>query len=205
MSATEHVSTEFTTTRLSEGYESEVDVYPADDAFDGVSAIRPTEAVPSTSGTIDGSAAVARLLEIAVVNADQLLTEARSEAAATLTSAHAEAEQITSGIIAEADQLAAVARAEAEEVTTAAHTEAEMVRARLEEHRIEQTAELNRHRTTVMSELAERKAALEAEVNRLQQQERDHRDHMRRYFAEQLEQLDDGSPARRPTTSPDIA
>ena len=195
MSATEHVSTEFTTTRLSEGYESEVDEYPADNAFDGVSASRPTVAAPATSGTIDGSAAAARLLEIAVVNADQLLTEARSEAAATLASAHAEAEQITAGIIAEADQVAAAARAEGEQVTTAAHTEAEMVRARLEEHRIEQTAELNRHRTAVLSELAERKATLEVDVDRLQQQERGHRDHMRRYFAEQLEQLDDGMPA----------
>ena len=201
MSATEHVSTEFTTTRLSEGYESEVDNDPADNAIDAASANRPTLVAPSTSGTIDGSGAAARLLEIAVVNADELLTEAKSEAAATVASAHAEAEQITGGIIAEADQVAAAARAEAEQVTTAAHTEAETVRARLEEHRVQQTAELNRHRTTVMSELAERKAGLEAEVNRLQQQERDHRDRMRSYFAEQLEQLDPGTPA---TSSDDV-
>ena len=60
----------------------------------------------------------------------------------------------------------------------------------LEKARREQTDELDRHRATVLSEVAERRAVLEAEVARLEQLERDHRDRMRTYHAEQLAQLD---------------
>lgn len=191
MSTTEHVNNTAESLRRRDERTADLQWQPdsTDHAFDGVSASRPMVAAPSTSAPVGSSAAAARLLEIAAVNADELLTEAKSDAAATLASAQAEAEQVTASSIAEADQVRAAAQAEAERVTTAAHTEAESVRARLEEHRIEQTAELNRHRSTVLSELAERKAELEAEVDRLQQHERDHRNRMRRYFAEQLEQL----------------
>jgi hypothetical protein len=42
----------------------------------------------------------------------------------------------------------------------------------------------------VLSEVAERQAALEAEVARLQQLEQDHRDRMRNYLTQQLAQIE---------------
>jgi len=64
------------------------------------------------------------------------------------------------------------------------------VHSELEQTRAQQTAELDRHRTTVLSELAERQAALEAELARLQQLEQDHRNRMRSYLTQQLAQIE---------------
>jgi len=47
----------------------------------------------------------------------------------------------------------------------------------------------------VLGELAERQAAHEAEVARLEQLERDHRDRMRSYLTEQLAQIEPKPPS----------
>ena len=107
--------------------------------------------------TRDGVSAAARLLEIATRNADELLGEAKAEAAS---------------------------------ITAAAQADAERVHAELEQTRTEQNDELNRHRTTVMAQLAERQAALEAEVARLEHLEQEIRAQTRRLLTEQLEKLD---------------
>ena len=62
--------------------------------------------------------------------------------------------------------------------------------AELEKSRTDQIAELNRHRTTVLSEVKARQTALETEVRRLEQLDADHRDRMRSYLTQQLEQLE---------------
>jgi len=51
-------------------------------------------------------------------------------------------------------------------------------------------AEVSRHRTTVLSEVKARQTALESEVRRLEQLDADHRDRMRSYLTQQLEQLE---------------
>ncbi len=180
------ISTTFTTTRLREGYEmSEVDkflvhttealrhrdqeIHTLRDQVDaGCSTCKDDTPTTPGAGVVEGSRAAARLLEIATRNADELVGEAKAEA----------------------DRLTTSARAEADQILAAAREEAERVHAELEQRRAQETADLDRHRTTVMSEVTERKAALEAEVGRLQQLEQDHRDRMRSYLNQQLEQLE---------------
>jgi cell division septum initiation protein DivIVA len=58
------------------------------------------------------TSAVARLLEIAAHNADELLREARAEAASIVTKAHSDADRLTASSQAEADDLRSSARAE---------------------------------------------------------------------------------------------
>jgi cell division septum initiation protein DivIVA len=140
------------------------------------------------------TSAVARLLEIAAHNADELLGEARAEAASIVAKAHSDADRLTGVSQAEADQLRSSARAEADRVLAAAQEEAERVHAELEQTRAAHNVELDRHRRTVLGDLAEQQAAVEAEVARLQQLERDHRDRMRGYLTQQLEQLEEIEP-----------
>ena len=202
------ISTTFTTTRLREGYEtSEVDeflvhttevlrhrdqeIHTLRDQVDaGCSTCK--DGTPTTPGTglVEGSRAAARLLEIATRNADELVGEAKAEAASLVATARADADRLTAASQAEADRLTTSARAEADQILAAAREEAERVHADLEQRRVQETADLDRHRTTVMTEVTERKAALEAEVSRLQQLEQDHRDRMRSYLNQQLEQLE---------------
>jgi len=142
----------------------------------------------------DGTSAVARMFEIATRNADELLGEARAEAASIVAKAQSDADQLTASSQAQADQLRASASAEADRVLAAAHAEAERVHAELEQTRAEQNAELERHRTTVLGDLAEQQGALEAEVARLEQLEQDHRDRMRSYLTQQLAQIEPTTP-----------
>lgn len=142
----------------------------------------------------NGTSAVARLLEVAARNADELLGEARAEAASIVATAQSDADRLTGSSQAEAEELRASASAEADRVLAAAQAEAERTHAELEQTRAEQNAELDRQRTTVLGELAEQQAALEAEVARLQQLEQDHRDRMRGYLTQQLAQIEPTSP-----------
>ncbi len=64
----------------------------------------------------------------------------------------------------------------------------------LAQARAEQSAELDRQRATVLGDLAEQKAALEAEVARLEQLEQDLRDRMRSYLTQQLAQIEPTTP-----------
>jgi cell division septum initiation protein DivIVA len=116
-----------------------------------------------------GISGAARLLEIATRNADELLDEARAEAAS---------------------------------ITAVAHADAERVRAELERMRREHNDELDRHGATVLADLAERRAALEAEVARLEQLGQQSRARMRGYLTEQLAQLEStpGPEVRRTST-----
>ena len=138
----------------------------------------------------DGTRAAARLLEIAARNADELLDEARAEATSIVTAAQTDADQLTASSEAQAKEQTESASAEADRVLAAAHTEADRVQAELEQTRAVQTAELEQYRTTVLSKLAERTNSLEAEVARLEQLEKEHRNRMRDYLTQQLAQLD---------------
>ena len=103
----------FTTTRLREGYEiAEVDCFRTDvveaitlrdrviselQAELSAARSRPAE-MPADPGAAEesrreGSAATARLLELAADSADQLVAEAKAEAASLLADARAEAER----------------------------------------------------------------------------------------------------------------
>jgi cell division septum initiation protein DivIVA len=126
------------------------------------------------------SMAAARLLEIASLSADQLVTEAQQEANSLVATAQMDADRMTASARAEADQLLAAARAEAERVTGEAHAEREQV-----------TADLEAHRNTVLSGLADEQSALEGRLEHLREVEREHRERLRRHFAEQLELVQD--------------
>jgi len=184
----------FTTTYLREGYEiADVDEF----RLDVVEAITLRDRVISTlqdqlatarmhhvagagveRGHSEGSrqetsVGAARLLEMAAVTADQLVADATAEAGSLMSAAHAEA-----------DQLITASRCEAERVT------AELARAKGQ-----QAAELEHHRATVLAEVVDRKAALKAKVETLRQLESEHRNRLRRQYAEQLAQLEDDTPA----------
>ncbi|HET7356086.1 MAG TPA: hypothetical protein VFJ09_05355 [Nocardioidaceae bacterium] len=117
----------------------------------------------------EASGAAVRLLEIATVNADELVNDARSEAESVVTAAQAEAEE-----------LLASSRAEAQ------RSDAELARRHEQE-----VADLERHRASVLAELEEQRAALEAQVEALRQLESDHRESLRSHFTEHLARLDD--------------
>lgn len=179
----------FTTTRLREGYEiTEVDGFRAEVAGaislrDRLIAELQTELAAARSHPADpgvdraptrddrreSSVAAARLLEMAAVNADRMLAEARDEAASLVDNAHAEAEH-----------LLATSRAETQRVSRG-----------LADQQAEQAAELDHQRTTAMGEIADRRAALEGQLFTLRQLESDHRERMRRHFTEQLALLED--------------
>ena len=137
-----------------------------------------------------GSQAAARLLEIAANNADQLMAESRAEAASMVATAHADADQLTAASQAEADQLTSSARAEADQLLAAARTEAQRVSDEVEQHRTQQTQELEQHRRDALADVSAAKATLEAQVNHLQQLEREHVERMRTYLTGQLDQLE---------------
>jgi FtsZ-binding cell division protein ZapB len=134
---------------------------------------------PTTLDSFSGSDAAARLLELAVNNADQLMAETKAEAAALVATAHAEA-----------DQLTASARVGAEQVTLDAHSEARRVREDVEQFRAGQAAELLAERDAQLTHIAEEKAALEAAVRHLQELEHAYQERMRSFLASQLDQLD---------------
>jgi cell division septum initiation protein DivIVA len=120
----------------------------------------------------EGSLAAAKLLEMAALNADQVVAEATTQA----------------------DSVMNAARAEAERLAAAGRVEAEREAVEHARRREQQAAELEQHRTTVLTDLERKKAALEAQVETLRQFEHDHRDHLRRHFSDQLAQLEDARP-----------
>jgi len=119
------------------------------------------------------SVAAARLLEMAGNTADQLVADAQAEAGSLLSAAHTEADRLIS----------------------ASRFEAVRVMAELARGKEQQAAELEHHRATVLAEVADRKAALKAKVETLRQLESEHRNRLRRQYAEQLAQLEDNPPA----------
>jgi len=115
----------------------------------------------------------ARLLEMAGNTADQLVADAQAEAGSLLSAARTEADRLIS----------------------TGRCEAVRVMAELARGKEQQAAELEQHRTTVLAEVADRKAALKAKVETLRQLESEHRNRLRRQYAEQLAQLEDDTPA----------
>ncbi|MGZ4429234.1 MAG: DivIVA domain-containing protein [Nocardioidaceae bacterium] len=205
----------FTTTRLREGYEmAEVDQFLAAvgetlaqrdeeirelrkqlvaEAANGRAALeaaaakapRPEPAPADVAGPVrESSTAAARLLEIATVNADRLVAEAKAHAGALVANAHVDADRLTTAARAEADQLTAAARDEASRVT-----------ADLAQRKEQQAADLDRQRQAALAEVAEKKATLEAKVERLQRLESENRTHLLDYFTEQIDRLQESAPA----------
>jgi len=113
------------------------------------------------------SRSAARLLEIAVLEADTLVGTARAEADRLVTEAVAEAEQLTQASMADVS-----ARAEA-------------VCAWVDEER----AELQRMRGDTLRDLAGRRDELDARINRLVEFESQYREHLTSYLRAQLERL----------------
>jgi len=118
------------------------------------------------------TSAAARMLELAAVTADRLVTDAEREA----------------------ESLVASAQAKAEAITEASREEADQVAADLARTREQQAAELDRERTTALAGLADEKAALEERVASLRQLESDHRNQMRHHLTEHLSLLDTTLP-----------
>ena len=127
-----------------------------------------TDEVGAPTPAPDHSAAAVRVLEMATRSADELVVEAKAEAASLVATAQADADQLAAASQDEADKLTASARAEADQILAAARAEAEKVTAELEEQRTERTAE----------------------INRLQRLEQDHRDRMRDHLSTLMKQID---------------
>lgn len=131
----------------------------------GDAATEPTELI---TGHRTPASAAARMLELAAVTADTLVTDARIEA----------------------ESLVTVAQTRAGAILEDSRTEADQVAAELARTKEEQAAELDRERATARAELGEEKAALEAQIATLRDMERHHRSQMRQHLTEQLSMLD---------------
>jgi cell division septum initiation protein DivIVA len=105
----------------------------------------------------DRTSAVARLLEIATHNADELLEEARAEAASILATAKADADQLRAVSEDQAEQLRVSASAEADRVLAAAR--AEQAALETEVARLQQLEQ--DHRDRMRSYLTEQLAQIE--------------------------------------------
>lgn len=99
--------------------------------------------------------------------------------------------------VANADQLAAESAAEAERVLDDARAKAERLvnDARADADR--QASAVRAEVEQVRAELADTKAAQEAQITHLRRLEHDHREHLRRHFAQQLAELDEPAPPLR--------
>lgn len=148
---------------------------------DGSARVGDVDTEPTDLATVRGTptSAAARVLELAAVTGDRLVTDAQIEA----------------------ESLVTVAQAKADAILEASRNEADQVAVELARTREEQAAELDRDRTTALAELSDEKAALEAQVATLHQIVSQHRGQMRRHLNEQLSMLD----ATRPATPEDFA
>ena len=116
-------------------------------AYDETTAPATDAPEPAPTGATSPSESMARLLEIAAKNADELLAEAR-----------AEAEKLTSAAQAEADRILGEAKAEAERIR--AETEESKNHASGEIARLRQTEA--EHRERMQTHLQEMLAKVEA-------------------------------------------
>jgi cell division septum initiation protein DivIVA len=116
--------------------------------------------------------AAARMLELAGITAERLVTDAQAEA----------------------ESLVTVAQAKAEAILEASGNEANQIAAELARAREEQAAELDRERATTLAQLCDEKAALQKNIAELRQLERNHRSHLHHYLTEQLSKLDASLP-----------
>jgi cell division septum initiation protein DivIVA len=133
-----------------------------------------------TAGQETPTHAAARMLEVAAVTAETLVSDAEHEAAALVKDAQEKADAIL----------------------RASRTESDRVAGALARTKQEQTAELERERVTTLGDLNEKKAAIESQITQLREMESLHRDQLRRALTEQLTRLDSslpGPPDRDPT------
>jgi cell division septum initiation protein DivIVA len=155
-----------------------------EDEHDGVDEldVDPTEPTGPVLVQESPMSSAARMLELASITADQLVADAKAEA----------------------ESLVTTAQAKADEILEASRSEADQVAAELTRNKDEQTATLDQERTTTLAGLAEEKAALEAQIASLGQQQSDHRSQMRQHLNEQLSLLDAAAPvASAPDASAD--
>lgn len=148
------------------------------------------EAQPvATFGTADTSRAAARLLEIAANNADQILGEAKSEAAAIAMTARADADQLSAASQTEATRITTSAQADSDQLLAAAHAEADQLlaaaQARSEQLLIAARAEADQ----AYAELRRTRSDKTSEIARLVELERDHRDRMHNHLTWMLNQI----------------
>jgi cell division septum initiation protein DivIVA len=123
-------------------------------------------------------------------HADRHRHESSVSAARLLEMATVNAEQLVAEATAEAASLLGSAHAVAEQLVMTSHAEAERVRTELARHSEQRVAELDRQRGAVL-----------VEVESLRQLERDHRNHLRDHFIEQLALLEDAPVGLRAVAS----
>jgi cell division septum initiation protein DivIVA len=138
------------------------DVTPVDEVV-----VEPVEQ-PEPTVVHEGTTAAARMLELAAITADRLVTDAQTEA----------------------ESLVSSARATADAISESSHSEARRVAAQLSRSRDELAAELDRERVTALAGLADEKAALEEQIARLHELQTDYRSTMRQHLDKQLSLLD---------------
>ena len=114
---------------------------------------------------------MARLLEVAARNADQLMTEAKNEAERVTTAAQADADRVTTAAQAEADRVTTAAQAEADRLVGEARMEAERIRSETEKSKTDATQA----------------------IAGLRQTEREHRERMQTHLQEMLARVESNS------------
>lgn len=114
------------------------------------------------------TSAVARMLELAGVTADRLVTDAETEA----------------------ESLVSAAQARADAILEASRNDANRVAAELARTKEEQVAALDRERAAALAQLADEKASLEAQIVTLREMDGQHRSQMRQLLNDQLSMLD---------------
>jgi DivIVA domain-containing protein len=188
----------FTATRLREGYEiAEVDEFRAElveaisfrdrvinDLQEELASVRVRLAEMVEAQADEPREPLAPLHDVQASH-DGERRESSVYAARLLERAAVNADQLVAEAQNAADSLVGAARVEAEQLLAVSRSEAERV-----------TVEIDEHRTKVLTEVEDIKSGLEARIASLQQQEDDSRSRLRRHFAEQLAQLDDGSHAK---------
>jgi len=124
---------------------------------EAVHELRAQLAAARTGAGREGSSAAARVLELATVNADQLLDEARAEASSLVGAARAEAEQVTADLARHQEEQAAEFDRHREGVLT----ELADRRATLEARIAALTEQETEHRDRLRSHFAQQLAQLD--------------------------------------------
>ncbi len=122
--------------------------------------------------------AAARMLEVAAITSEQLVTDAESKA----------------------ESLVGVAQAQADAIEQASRDKAGQVATELARSKEEQATALERERAATLAELSDTKSALEAQIADLREMESLHRKQLQLLLTEQLSRLD--TPLPEPLLDP---
>jgi len=148
----------------------------------------------------EASTAVTRLVQLATEQADQVLSEAQSDAARRLSEAEARATQLTMDAQARADRVESEARASAQQTTKDADEHASSLRAQAEANHEQVTSEIEGRRREMLNELESERDLLASKVENLRSFEASFRTNLVNELHSHIDQVNQGhaAPAETP-------